>query len=233
MKTNAAFLVLVLIVAACGDTNFVAVPTGPQTPGYVAPTTPAAPAVSEIEQLVDGYNKERALVGNDPIQPGLFCTLYNVPNMPSNPCLTPTTGGAGCSAIPSSSGFKTVTTFGYVGQFNQPNAAGTAGFAVLPAVFQPLYPTNFELVCTGFLVNTDYAYHTFSTSSDDGSLLYVNGLLQVNNDGLHSIQTVNGAPFAMEPGLYSLQLNYFQGPGNVALIVNEDGQLLPSANLYH
>jgi hypothetical protein len=37
----------------------------------------------------------------------------------------------------------------------------------------------------------------------------------------------------LQPGIYSFELDYFQGSGNEALTLNMDGAILPSANLYH
>jgi PA14 domain len=53
--------------------------------------------------------------------------------------------------------------------------------------------------------------HSFRLSSDDGSRLYVNDQLVVNNDGVHSEVSV-GAKLKLEAGLHRVRVAYFQGP---------------------
>jgi hypothetical protein len=103
---------------------------------------------------------------------------------------------------------------------------------MLPEALQSIYSSNFALTCTGYFVNVDYNDHEFDVASDDGSLLYVGGSLVVQNDGGHGIADVKGQKY-LQAQVYSIQLNYFQGPGNVALIVNMDGSLLPATYLWH
>jgi hypothetical protein len=210
--------------------------TGPQGPAatpYPTPTpSPTPTAVSMAVANYDEYVQGNGANGGHQLQPGLECTLYAVPNLPATPCLS--SGSiSGCTQLSTTSGFSTVQSFVYEGALDQPNGAGTAGFNVLPTELQPLYPTNFELVCTGFVVIPDYKDHEFTVSSDDGALLYVNGSLVVNDDGEHAVSTVSGLWKAQNAQVFPFEVEYFQGPGNVALIVNMDGQLLPAANLYH
>jgi hypothetical protein len=200
-------------------------PQGPQGPNS-ASSSPDA-----IQTVVNNYNQYLVSQGSDPIQPGLRCTLYTVPNMPSNPCLL-ASSISGCSVISSSSGYATVGSFTYTGQVDQPNESGTQGFNMLPTALQALYPTNFTVTCTGYLVNGDYNWHEFDTLSDDGSLVYIGGSLVVQNDGLHGVQDVKGEKY-LQAQVYSFQLNYFQGPGNVSLILNMDGSPVPAEAFWH
>jgi hypothetical protein len=218
---------LLSLFSGCGSGS-----QGPQgNPGQDVTTTTPSPTPDAVQTIVDGYNEYLVSQGQDLITPGLRCTLYNVPNMPATPCLL-TSSIAGCSQISSSTGYTTVATFTYTGQVNQPDQVGTAGFNLLPQAFQGLYSANFAVTCTGYFVNTDYQYHSFDLASDDGSLLYIGGTEVVQNDGLHGSTDVKGEKY-LEAEVYSFQLNYFQGPGYVELILNEDGALLPAANLYH
>jgi len=236
-------VVIALSLSSCG-------PMGPQgatgasgTQGAQGAAGPqaAASTPTAIQTIVNAYNANLAAVdgfnGNDVTQitPGLKCTLYTVPNLLSNMCLSVSSNPTTCNAIAisSSSGYASVASWEYSGTINQPDQAGSLGFNLLPTALQSSYSTNFEVTCTGYFVNTDYNYHQFDVASDDGSLLYLNGSLIVQNDGEHASQDVKSAQKALVPQVYSIQLNYFQGPGNVELIVNEDGALLPAANLYH
>jgi hypothetical protein len=195
----------------------------------VTPTPSPTPTV--VQAIVSQYNEYQVSQGNDPITPGLRCTLYTVPNMPVTPCLL-ASSFAGCGVVSSSTGYASVATWTYTGTVNQPNEAGSAGFNMLPTALQSLYTANFAITCTGYFVNVDYNYHEFDTSSDDGSLLYIGGSLVVNNDGEHGITNVKGQKY-LQAQVYSFQVNYFQGPGNVALIVNMDGTNIPAGQLYH
>lgn len=53
--------------------------------------------------------------------------------------------------------------------------------------------------------------HSFRLSSDDGSRLYVDDRLVINNDGVHSEVSV-GAKLKLEAGLHRVRVAYFQGP---------------------
>jgi hypothetical protein len=206
-------------------------PQGPQGPAGATIVVAPSPAPDAITTVVNGYNEYLVSQGSDPIQPGLKCTLYNVPNMPANPCLSSSTI-SGCSVISSSSGYTAVGSFTYTGQINQSDQAGTLGFNLLPQALQGLYSQNFAVTCTGYFVNPDYNYHEFDVASDDGSMLWIGSALVVSNDGIHSIKDVTGEKY-LEAQVYSLTLEYFQGPGNVALVVNEDGQLMSAESLWH
>jgi PA14 domain len=189
--------------------------TGPQGPAAPAPTP--APAPTALEEQVQIYDELLVAEGRDPVTQGLDCTIYNAP--------TTTT------AIIGATGLTTVGSFTYTGEFNQPNAAVTTGFNVLPAPLQPVIQTWFIMKCTGVLIMDAPNWHSFDVASDDGSNLYVDGLL-INNDGLHSIQDKAATKF-LSAGVHSFEVDYLQGAGMQALIVNMDGSLLPSANLFH
>jgi hypothetical protein len=74
--------------------------------------------------------------------------------------------------------------------------------------------------------------HEFDLTSDDGSVLSIGGQL-VNNDGLHAAATKSASKALSAATVYSFELDFFQGGGDQELILNMDGALLPSANLYH
>ena len=62
--------------------------------------------------------------------------------------------------------------------------------------------------------------YDFSLSSDDGSRLYIDGKLVINNDGLHSIEERSGSA-TLKTGVHRVRVSYFQGPRyEVALILN-------------
>lgn len=63
---------------------------------------------------------------------------------------------------------------------------------------------------------------TFSTASDDGSDLWINGVRVVNNDGLHAAQTASGA-VALTAGAHDIVIRWFEAGGNHSLGVTWSG----------
>jgi hypothetical protein len=99
-----------------------------------------------------------------------------------------------------------------------------------------LRDTNYFLRFTGFLNVPTNGSYTFYLSSDDGSELWLDGALVVNNDGAHSIQEVSGST-NLTAGPHTLTLGYFQNTGSQALAVSWAGpdllrQAVPDAALF-
>ena len=81
---------------------------------------------------------------------------------------------------------------------------------------------NFGLVIEG-LIDIDVATNwQFSTESDDGSRLYVDGTLVVENDGIHGMTTISGG-INLEAGVHSLRLEYFESTGTSGLVLRSAG----------
>lgn len=225
---NVFWTILVLaILTACagpmGDTGA----TGPQGPqGPAAPTPP----VTAIQQIVNSENAYRETLGQAPLTPGLACTVQAI--------------SAGTYLSSSSPGYTAAQAIVLTGPsysyllsttINQPNVAGTAGNSLINPEIAPLFlNNNYRIVCTGQLVVTQDGYYGFSTSSDDGSLLYVDGTLVVDNDGAHGIQTVSGTKLLEAAVTHTFSLYYAESAGgNIGMILNMNGSVLPAANLYH
>jgi hypothetical protein len=63
----------------------------------------------------------------------------------------------------------------------------------------------------------------FELTSDDGSRLYIDGRLVVNNDGLHPPET-RIARLPLDGGIHQIRVSYFQGPrDHVALVLRVAG----------
>ena len=70
---------------------------------------------------------------------------------------------------------------------------------------------NFAIRFRGELaVDTPGLYH-FGLYSDDGSKLYINGTLVVNNDGIHAAKGEHGS-ITLTAGTHPVEIHYFQGP---------------------
>jgi hypothetical protein len=61
--------------------------------------------------------------------------------------------------------------------------------------------------------------YDFSVTSDDGSNLYIDGQLVVDNDGIHSTRERSGT-IRLDRGVHDIRISYMQGPGDsIALVV--------------
>lgn len=74
--------------------------------------------------------------------------------------------------------------------------------------------TNFALIYEGYLKIDTTGSYIFGTSSDDGSALYIDDTLRVNNDGLHS-NTYVESKFNITKGVHKFSLRYFQSGGDI------------------
>lgn len=81
---------------------------------------------------------------------------------------------------------------------------------------------NFGFVFTGTLNVPAGGRWTFFTKSDDGSRLYVDGTLVVNNDGLHAVVEASGT-VELQAGSHALRVEYFELGGEESLEVLWEG----------
>lgn len=70
---------------------------------------------------------------------------------------------------------------------------------------------NFAIRFRGQLAVTRPGTYTFEILSDDGSKLYIDGLLVIDNDGVHQPQT-RRAHIPLSVGFHPVEIHYFQGP---------------------
>ena len=82
--------------------------------------------------------------------------------------------------------------------------------------------SNFALSFNGFINIPTAGSYTFYTSSDDGSNLYLDGALVVNNDGLHGTVEASGT-VTLTAGSHAIQTNFFQQGGGQVLTVSYAG----------
>jgi hypothetical protein len=94
----------------------------------------------------------------------------------------------------------------------KPTATGIAGALTVDLPMVKAHGAQFALRFTGTLsVPKDGAY-TFGTESDDGSRLYIDGKLVVNNDGLHGMEEKTGKA-TLKAGPHTLIATYFNNGG--------------------
>jgi hypothetical protein len=68
---------------------------------------------------------------------------------------------------------------------------------------------------------------TFYTNSDDGSRLWINGTMVVDNDGQHSMQTRSGT-IVLTAGLHDIEVKWYERYVHQGLIVSWSGPTVPS-----
>jgi alpha-L-fucosidase len=89
----------------------------------------------------------------------------------------------------------------------------------------------------GFIKVPETGVYTFSTASDDGSMLLVDNEMVVENDGLHGMKKVSGT-VALKAGLHEFIVRYFESVGGEDLQVtwsaeNINEQAIPDGVLFH
>jgi alpha-L-fucosidase len=89
---------------------------------------------------------------------------------------------------------------------------------------------HFGFRYTGYVSIPKAAAYTFWTDSDDGSNLYIDDKLVVNNDGLHSLESKSGT-IALAPGLHSFKLDFFEKSGGHELSVEYAAPGMPKKSL--
>lgn len=116
--------------------------------------------------------------------------------------------------------------------FNVPTRSFTEGF---PGV-RDLYEW-FALRGRAKLIIPVAGEYTFYLNSDDGSKLYIDGGLVVDNDGLHPTQE-KSATITLSKGVHMLDLWYYQGPATeIALQLfwstpyDGEKKILPKSNM--
>ena len=93
---------------------------------------------------------------------------------------------------------------------------------VYDLTLDPKLKNDFGHVFSGFIqIERDGTYE-FQTTSDDGSVLMVNGFPIVDNDGLHSRKTVSG-DIPLKVGLHKFEVQYFERGGQESLDVKWRG----------
>ncbi|RYZ59379.1 MAG: hypothetical protein EOP07_04165 [Proteobacteria bacterium] len=108
---------------------------------------------------------------------------------------------------------KYVTTV-CMDQYNVPEREFTAGFPDVPSLFE-----WFALNTRTTIVAPSDGDYTFRLISDDGSKLFIDNKMIINNDGPHQTVAKEGT-VNMKKGDHALTLDYFQGPRyKIALIL--------------
>ena len=95
----------------------------------------------------------------------------------------------------------------------------------------------YGFVFSGYLYIPKTGNYTISTISNDGSKLYLNDNLLIDNDGEHGMKEVE-AGIPLQKGLHPIKVTYFQtGAGNDLKVTIQgaglEKQEIPAVILYH
>ena len=95
---------------------------------------------------------------------------------------------------------------------------------------------NFGLAFSGFINVPADGQYTFYTTSDDGSSLYIDDVIVVDNDRLQGATEASGT-IGLKAGLHAIKGLYFQQGGGQVFSVSYEGaginkQLIPASALY-
>jgi len=92
------------------------------------------------------------------------------------------------------------------------------------AEFNEIDRTNqFAVDFTGSILIENAGDYLFTTGSDDGSKLYINGIEVVNNDGLHGYTEVTSLATTLTAGKHDIRISFFEKNGAEKLKVFYQG----------
>ena len=114
----------------------------------------------------------------------------------------------GTSRLPNFSKLSPLGTL-YTGSLHIPPRTFTQGFPGVTNRFE-----WFGLVYEGRFLLEKGGNYSFRLHSDDGSRLWIDGKLLIDNDGIHPPQSKSASTF-LTPGEHTLWVEYFQGPREI------------------
>lgn len=112
------------------------------------------------------------------------------------------------------------TSLNQINTWTNPEFWGTVpNFTLAPRTQEDYF--NFEF--TGYLYINSGGNYSFQTISDDGSRLWINGQLLVENDGTHGNRTRTSPEVSLSSGAQEIQVRYFEYTGGQSLTVQYKG----------
>lgn len=117
-------------------------------------------------------------------------------------------------------------------------SAANHGILAEPSISSARCDDHFGFIFNGYILVPETGVYTFRTTSDDGSILLIDGLQVVDNDGGHSLAAATGQ-VALKAGFHRFEIQYFENydgeafswswklPGSDRFIT------IPPSNLYY
>ncbi|MBK7935816.1 MAG: DUF1080 domain-containing protein [Lewinellaceae bacterium] len=145
-------------------------------------------------------------------------TTTDLASIPENKWLKPDVGSESTEMVP---GLlvklfpikSSVQSLDNINFNTEPTTTAIAGLVDAgPTEFGPSFTDNFALTASGYLFLDKDDNILLQLSSDDGSRLYLDGQMLINNDGPHGMDPKD-AEVALRAGYHSLRIDYFQGGG--------------------
>ncbi|HHT9136268.1 MAG TPA: flippase activity-associated protein Agl23 [Candidatus Wunengus sp. YC60] len=102
---------------------------------------------------------------------------------------------------------------------------------------QKPYRSPFGIEWEGYLSIAQKGVYQFATKSDDGSIVYIDGNLVVDNDDLHAVRHISGV-VSLDEGFHHVRVKYFDAGGGAVmefLWTTPGGKetLVPAEVLFH
>ncbi len=94
-----------------------------------------------------------------------------------------------------------------------PISSGTVDTVAIPGGVRE---SNFAVLYNGYIKIKEQGLYTFSTTSDDGSVLLIDGRIVVNNDGRHAPIEKSGF-VSLDAGYHTFKVMFFQAGGGMEL----------------
>ena len=82
------------------------------------------------------------------------------------------------------------------------------------------YVDNFAVEWTGLINLPATGFYDFLTTSDDGSRLYIDGILRVESNYFQMMTERDSGPIYLGDGFHDLRVTYFQGGGGKGVIAS-------------
>ncbi len=181
-------------------------------PGHSSPRSTGSLILDRSVQL-------RVMALRNDLQPSLE-TMVDITRTEPVPAAAPGRTAPGLDVIQAQGTWKTVPDF--------ENLAATT-HTVAPTVSTELLsrPEGAGLGFRGWLKLPRTGVYTFHLRSDDGSRLRLDSRMLIDHDGLHNDAVTRSAPAALAAGSHRFALDYFQGGGGAALLLEVEGPGLP------
>jgi len=117
-----------------------------------------------------------------------------------------------------SGAFADTTQIDTLGTLTSAAGATESTFGLL-ASDVPAGVDNFGYVYQGFINITTAGDYLFRTTSDDGSVLFIDGVEVVSNDALQPATTVTSSVVSLTVGFHSIEARYFELGGQQSFSV--------------
>jgi len=115
-----------------------------------------------------------------------------------------------------------------------PKSTGSVATVAFP---KEVRDSDFGLLYDGYVKIAEAGVYTFFTTSDDGTVMFIDGKMVVNNDGRHGAIEKSGF-VQLDAGYHTMKILFFQGGGGyeIGAAIKGPGmekQEIPTSMLFH